>query len=300
MRESGSRTLVILISGLVALALLLFFRPEYLASPQFLGAAIATQILLFSLAQYRDWFFVVLMAGFVWAGIDLPSSGAWLQGRWIVLAIGAIAGLAIYMRDPNHRFSLIHMLAFSCVLSAVVSASVSAYPQEALLKSLSLFLLFLYGVTGARLAVPLLQPQEFFRKLLVGCEVITYATAVAYFLLRWSIFGNPSPAVGIIVCGIDNDQTPHGAQPWLVHSTFDEYVCAGGNCRCRGRMFSGVHRNAALSPDCPRNGCLRCDRGPHSFIDSATYRDDRGQASPVDQFAIPVQRQAHRRFNGIT
>jgi O-antigen ligase len=202
MRESGSRTLVILISGLVALALLLFFRPEYLASPQFLGAAIATQILLFSLAQYRDWFFVVLMAGFVWAGIDLPSSGAWLQGRWIVLAIGAIAGLAIYMRDPNHRFSLIHMLAFSCVLSAVVSASVSAYPQEALLKSLSLFLLFLYGVTGARLAVPLLQPQEFFRKLLVGCEVITYATAVAYFLLRWSIFGNPNSLgaiMGVVV-----------------------------------------------------------------------------------------------------
>ena len=196
--ESGLRTPFILISGLVALALVLFFRPQYLASPQFLGAAIAIQVLLFSLAKYRDWFFIVLMAAFVWAGIDLPLSGAWLQGRWIVLAIGAMAGLAIYLRDPNHRFSLIHVLAFSCVLSAVVSASVSAYPQEALLKSLSLLLLFLYGATGARLAVPRFEPEKFFRKLVVACEVTIYVTAVAYFLLRWSIFGNPN-ALGAIM-----------------------------------------------------------------------------------------------------
>jgi O-antigen ligase len=205
MGKSGFRTLIILISGLVALGLLLFFRPQYLASPQFLGAAIAIQILLFSLAKYRDWFFVVLMAAFVWAGIDLPLNGAWLQGRWIVLAIGAIAGVAIYVRDPNHRFSLIHVLAFSCVLSAVVSASVSAYPQEALLKSLSLFLLFLYGATGARLAVPWFEPQRFFRKLQVGCELITYVTAVAYFALRWSIFGNPNSLgaiMGVVVVPI--------------------------------------------------------------------------------------------------
>jgi O-antigen ligase len=146
--------------------------------------------------------FVVLMAAFVWAGIDLPLSSAWLQGRWIVLTIGALAGLAIYVRDPNYRFGLIHMLAFSCVLSAVVSASVSAYPQEALLKSLSLFLLFLYGATGGRLAVPWFEPQKFFRKLLVACEVITYVTAVAYFVLRWSIFGNPNSLgaiMGVVV-----------------------------------------------------------------------------------------------------
>jgi O-antigen ligase len=202
MRQSGSRTAIILICGFALLAFVVYVRPQYLADPQFLGAAIAAQILLFSLARYRESFFVVLMAAFLWAGIDLPLSGSWLQGRWIVLAIGALAGLAIYMRDPDHRFGLIHLLAFSCVLSAVVSASVSAYPQEALLKSLSLFLLFLYGATGARLAVPLLEPQKFFRKLLVGCEVITYLTAVAYFLLGWSIFGNPNSLgaiMGVVV-----------------------------------------------------------------------------------------------------
>lgn len=192
MSESGSRTVIILAGGFVVLGLLLFARPQYFASPEVLGAAIAAQVLLFSLVKYKQAFFSILMAAFLWAGIDLPLSGSWLQGRWIVLAIGALAGLAIYVRDPDHRFGLIHLLAFSCVLSAVVSASVSAYPQEALLKSLSLFLLFLYGATGARLAVPVLNPQRFFRKLLVVCEVITYFTALANFLFRWPVFGNPN------------------------------------------------------------------------------------------------------------
>ena len=202
MRESGLQTFGILTGSLLLVALLMFVRPQYLANPEFLGALIVGQILLFSLARYKKLFFVVLMAAFLWAGIDLPMSDSWLQGRWIVLAIGAFVGLAIYMRDPNHRFGVFHFLAFSCVLSAAVSASASAYPQEALLKSLSLFLLFLYGATGARLAVPWLEPQKFFRKLLLICEVITYATAVAYFLLRSPIFGNPNSLgaiMGVVV-----------------------------------------------------------------------------------------------------
>ena len=202
MRQSCSRTLGFLIGGIVVLALILIFQPQCLANPQVLGAAIATQILLFSLVKYKSWFFVVLMTAFLWAGIDLPLNGSWLQGRWIVLAIGALAGLAIYMRDPDHHFGLIHLIAASCVLSAVVSASVSAYPREALLKSSSLFLLFLYGATGARLAMPVFEPQKFFRKLLVTCEVTTYVTALAYFLLRWPIFGNPNSlgaVMGVVV-----------------------------------------------------------------------------------------------------
>jgi O-antigen ligase len=197
-----SRTFIVVGSVLILLALILFVQPQYLADPQILGAVIVAQVLLLSLCKYKESFFVVLMAAFLWAGINLPLGGSWLQGRWIVLAAGGLVGLAIYMRDGNHRFSLIHLLAFSCVLSAVVSASVSAYPQEALLKALSLFLLFLYGVTGARLAVPLLEPERFFRKLLLGCEVITYITALAYFLLRWPFFGNPNSlgaVMGIVV-----------------------------------------------------------------------------------------------------
>ncbi|MCU1270532.1 MAG: hypothetical protein JWN74_1826 [Acidobacteriaceae bacterium] len=197
-----SRTFIVVGSVLILLALILFVQPQYLANPQVLGAIIVAQVLLLSFCKYKESFFVVLMAAFLWAGISLPLGNSWLQGRWIVLAAGALAGLAIYMRDGNHRFSLIHLLAFSCVLSAVVSASVSAYPQEALLKALSLFLLFLYGATGARLAVPLLDPERFFRKLLLGCEVITYLTAIAYFLMRWPFFGNPNSlgaVMGIVV-----------------------------------------------------------------------------------------------------
>src|SRR5206468_12654634 len=85
MRQSRSRTIIILVGGFVLLAFLLYLRPQYLASPQFLGAAIATQILLLSLARYKESFFVVLMGAFLWAGVDLPLSGSWLQGRWIVL-----------------------------------------------------------------------------------------------------------------------------------------------------------------------------------------------------------------------
>lgn len=187
---------------LILTALILFMRPQYLANPQVLGGIIAAQILLLSICKYQQSFFWVLMAAFLWAGIDLPVSASWLQGRWIVLAVGALAGLAIYMRNSEHRFSFIHLLAFSCVLSAVVSASVSAYPQEALLKSVSLFLLFLYAATGARIAVPSGAPQKFFGKLQVVCEVATYSAAVAYFLLRWPIFGNPNSlgaTMGVVV-----------------------------------------------------------------------------------------------------
>ena len=186
------RTLILLMGCATVVVLLSLARPQFLANPQFLGAAIAGQILLVALARYRQAFFFFLMAAFLWAGVDLPISGAWLQGRWIVLAIGALAGLAIYMRDPSHHFHLIHLFALFSVLSAVVSASVSAYPQEALLKSLSLFLLFLYSATGARLAVPSIEPEKFFRKLLMVCEGITYLAAIGYFLLHWSIFGNPN------------------------------------------------------------------------------------------------------------
>jgi O-antigen ligase len=200
MRES--RTLIVLTGALILITSVLFMRPQYLADPQVLGGIIAAQILLVSICKYKQSFFWILIVAFLWAGIDLPLSGSWLQGRWIALAVGALAGLAVYIRDSGHRFGFIHLLALSCVLSAVVSASVSAYPQEALLKCLSLFLLFLYAATGARIAVPVVDPQKFFRKLQLGCEVATYLTAIAYFLLRWPIFGNPNSlgaTMGVVV-----------------------------------------------------------------------------------------------------
>jgi O-antigen ligase len=53
-------------------------------------------------------------------------------------------------------------------------------------------MLFVYGCTGARAAVPAFQPGRFFRKLLLGCEALTYIAAILYFGLHWAIFGNPN------------------------------------------------------------------------------------------------------------
>jgi O-antigen ligase len=192
MHESGSRTLIVLFGGFVLLALVLLMRPDYMARPEVLGSLVFAQILIASLCKYQQSFFMVLMAAFFWAGMEMPFSGAWLEGRWIVLAVGSFVGLAIYMKNRNHRFATIHLVALSCVLSAVVSASVSTYPQEALLKSGSLFFLFLYGTTGARLAITLVDPQIFVGRLLLVAEVVTYISAIAYFVLHSAIFGNPN------------------------------------------------------------------------------------------------------------
>jgi O-antigen ligase len=183
---------IILAGGVLLLTVFLFVRPEYLSNPEVLGGVLVAEIVLAALCRYRRVFFMILMAAFLWAGLDLPLHGAWLQGRWFVLAIGALAGIAIYLKDPNHHFSAFHLIACFCVLSAVVSGLVSGYPEEALLKAISLMLLFAYGLSGARLAVPTLRPEVFFRGLLLGCEALTYISAISYFVLRSEIYGSPN------------------------------------------------------------------------------------------------------------
>ena len=192
MLRSELRAPIALLAVLAIFAAVLLKLPGYLASPEILGTVIAAQVIIAAVCSYKKYFFAVLMLSFLWAGIGLPLSGAWLQGRWIMLAVGALAGLAVYMKERDHHFGAIHLVSFFCVLSAVVSASVSGYPQEALLKSVSLFLLFLYGAAGARLAVPTFRPEIFFRRLLVACEIVTYVSTISYFVLRVPIFGNPN------------------------------------------------------------------------------------------------------------
>src|SRR5579884_2900794 len=202
MKRSDSRTIVALFGSLLLLAAILFIRPDYLSDPEALGVVLIGQIVLASICKFKESFLLVLMAAFFWGGMQVPLSGAWLEGRWIVLAVGSFAGLVIYLRNRNHRFSTIHLFALFCVLSAIVSGSVSAYPQEALLKSLSLFLLFLYATTGGRLACYGTDRQALFRRLLLAAETMTYISVVAYFVLRLPIFGNPNSlgaVMGIII-----------------------------------------------------------------------------------------------------
>jgi O-antigen ligase len=202
MPSGGLRKLAILMGAAVLLLLILLTRPYYLASPYALGAVIAAQVVFAALSRYRQSFFLILIAAFLWAGAELPFREAWLQGRWFVLAIGALAGFAIYMKDSHHYFTTFHLVAFFCVLSAVVSAVVSAYPEESLLKALSLLLLFLYGCSGARLAVPYLKPERFFRGLLLACEITAWLSAGCYFALHFGVFGNPNSlgaVMGVVV-----------------------------------------------------------------------------------------------------
>jgi O-antigen ligase len=164
-------------------------HPGYLTQTTDLGALIFLQLLVASVWCYRARFFPVLLGAFVWAAVDLPLNAAWTSGRWFVLAVGALTGLIIYTRDRQQHFSKFHLMAFFCVVASFASAAVSAYPNVAFLKAFSLALLFLYGSTGARLAV-FGRQEHFFSRLLLGCEILVYFTAVSYFVLRIELFGN--------------------------------------------------------------------------------------------------------------
>ena len=198
MSENALKTTLILMSGFSLIAFVLLRRPDYLSTPKMLGALIASQLILAAVCKFKQAFFLALMVAFVWAGTNLPEEGMWLQGRWFVLGIGAVAGIAIYMKDRNHYFGTYHLVAFFCIVSAFVSALVSSYPEESSLKALSLFLLFVYSSTGARIAVPSFDPVSFFRGFLVICEFLTYATAVAYYVFGWEVWGT-SNAFGAVM-----------------------------------------------------------------------------------------------------
>ena len=167
------------------------FRPAYFSSSDELATLLFLQILLAAIWNYRARFFPLLLAVFLWAGMVLPLNAVWTSGRWLVLAVGALAGLVVYIRDQRHSFATFHLVALLCVVAALVSAAVSAYPSLTFLKAMSLLLLFLYGSSGARLAV-IGREASFFAKLLLGCELLVYITAVSYFIFQFEVYGNPN------------------------------------------------------------------------------------------------------------
>lgn len=164
---------------------------EYLTDPGTLQTIIFLELVLAAVWNYRTRFFPVLMAAFLWAGLNLPMNFAWTTGRWLVLAVAALAGIVIYLKEEQVHLSAFHLVAFACIASALVSAMVSDRPGIAVLKSLSLLLLFLYGAAGAKLAI-LGRAPDFFSGLLLGCECIVYLTALSYFVFRYEAFGNPN------------------------------------------------------------------------------------------------------------
>ena len=192
--------IAILMCGVFACYLVLF-RPSYLSDGFFLGGLIFLQILVVTIWHYRQLYFALLMVIFIWGGSFLPLWTIWTSGRWYVLIVGAVFGFVIYIKDRHHYFTAFHLVAAFCVVAAMVSGMVSTYPLQAALKATSLLLLFLYGASGARLAV-MGRQQQFFSGLLLGCEILVYTCAVCYFILREEIFGNPNSLGAIMGVGV--------------------------------------------------------------------------------------------------
>jgi len=193
MSERGSRMTIpgaILVGSMFALYLALYW-PSLLYRLDLVGAVIFLQLVLIALWRFKALYFPLMISAFLWAGLSLPLAAQWSTVRWVVLAIGAIVGLAIYVREQHHHFGVLHLTAFLAVVAATVSAVVSSHPEVARLKAGSLFLLFLYTSTGGRLAI-ISREQRFFSGLLLGCEFIVYISGILYLLFHFALFGNPN------------------------------------------------------------------------------------------------------------
>jgi O-antigen ligase len=185
-----------LYAGLTALGIAfmlwaVYSHLQYFGNMSFLGGILLLEAVVIALWKYEQRFFLFLMVAFLWGGMHLPLQDAWTGGRWIVLAAGAVVGYVVWMKTPRSHFRLIHLFAFFCVFAAFVSATVSPFVQMASFKALSLFLLFLYCCSGARAAV-IGREEQFFQGLILSCEFLVYATAIAYFVLGQFFWGNPN------------------------------------------------------------------------------------------------------------
>ncbi len=187
--------------GLILAAYLLYSRLDYFGDISFLGAVLLLEILIACLWKYNERFFVLLVIMFLWAGVGVPLQRAGFIGRWFVLGAGALVGFIIWTRGARRPFQSIHLIAFFCGCAAFVSATVSSYVQMASFKALSLSLLFLYCVSGARLAV-LDRERRFFNGLILGTELTVYLTALCYFGLGDNIWGNPNSLGAAMSIGV--------------------------------------------------------------------------------------------------
>lgn len=167
-------------------------RPALVGNATFLGGLLMLEAVLVSVWFYDKWFFLILMMAFLWAGSSLPLASAGSAARWVFLAVGGLVGVVKWgARREKHTFSVIHLVAMLCVVAALATGMVSAKMQFSVLKSLSLFLVFLYASCGARIALANREGM-FFRGLVSACEAVSFLSGVCYILLRFPLFGNPN------------------------------------------------------------------------------------------------------------
>ena len=166
-------------------------RPGLFANTTYLGGILALEIVLACLWRFEVVFFPVTMLCFLSADTANPFAGESFTLRWFFLGAGALAGSIIWIKTNRTRyFSLFHLVALFCVLSAFASASASSSPVTASLKVASLFLLFLYASTGGRAAM-VGRERSFVLLLVRACEILVFAASLLYFAGD-NVFGNPN------------------------------------------------------------------------------------------------------------
>jgi hypothetical protein len=178
---------ILLVLALVGLA---YKSPSYFTNLKYLGTILFIEVIAAAIWMYRRAYFPLVLVTFLFAGMDLSLGSVWNVGRWVALGVGAFVGLSIVIKDRCAPFRLFHLLSLFAVLAAVVSACASRYSSVALLKTLSLGLLFLYAAAGARLAV-LGRENEFFSGLVNGSEIFVALIASSY-LFGFEVMGNPN------------------------------------------------------------------------------------------------------------
>lgn len=198
--RDNSKLVVLLVIPLAMAAMFVFaeVRPGFFNNETILAALVGMQLLLFVVWHYDKLFFPSMMLVFLWSGSDLPLSGIWTIGRWVLLIVGAFVGSVKWLKYAHRRpLTAMHLVAGLCILAAAVSADESNRMQISLLKTFSLSLLFLYGAAGARVAVLDHEPA-FFRGLIKVCEVLTWLCAAVYVGLHFDVLGNTNSLGAIL------------------------------------------------------------------------------------------------------
>lgn len=174
--------------GVVCLAYIGYSWPRYFTS-SYLVSALLLECLVAAVVLYRVVFFPVVVVTFLLSGLNLPVGSGWAEARWIVLGAGAFIGL-LGLFKYHHFFGLFHGMGALAVLAAMASASDSQAPRIALLKALSLLLLFTYCSTGVRMAA-IAREGAFFENLVIGCEILVVGVAALH-AVGIEAMGNPN------------------------------------------------------------------------------------------------------------
>lgn len=179
MREGTKAGILVLIAAVGIGVLVLLRAPGFLTGDTGFRTILILSLAILSLTEYQKVMLPVVVVGFLWAGLDVPYQETAYAGRWAVLAMAALFGLIVWSRSPYKLdFGAVHLLAAFTVLNTLFSALGAVNRQLALLKCLSIFLLFLYLSIGGRVTfqgreVSLVHSaMKFFQSLVLLCAVL--------------------------------------------------------------------------------------------------------------------------------